>query len=324
MHFRPMLRQQPSHTALMIGVVMGNENVRESQLIAREHIENWLCVARVDNDCLPTLAQEPDVVILESWNLNDVEHARIVEEPLRMSNPGLEAWLQSPQGRYVMTWEQGMIDNAVADVFGYNALQLGLPQCKLLAQNRIPLRQTVAEAGDADVRCDFRQIPFAAHSIDLIVMPHVIEFHDDPHQILREVERVLIPEGMLVVSGFNPISVWGLRQRVAGRRVQFPWNGIYLSALRLKDWLQLLGFEVDRATFGCYAPPFERVGWLRRWQFMEAVGSRWWAFAGGVYLLCAVKRVHGMRLILPGWKHARPTRKGLSIVSQKEGELHEQ
>ncbi|MDS4016207.1 MAG: class I SAM-dependent methyltransferase [Candidatus Accumulibacter sp.] len=241
-----------------------------------------------------------------------------------MSNPGLEAWLQSPQGRYVMAWEQDMISSAVADVFGYNALQLGLPQCNLLAQNRIPLRQTVDETGDADVRCDLRQIPFAAHSIDLIVMPHVVEFHDDPHQILREVERVLIPEGMLVISGFNPLSIWGLRRRLAGRSAQFPWNGAYLSVLRLKDWLQLLGFEVDRAAFGCYAPPFERERWLRRWQLMETLGCRWWAFAGGVYLVCAVKRVHGMRLILPGWKRARAARKGLSIVSQKEGELHEQ
>ncbi len=318
-----MASEQTSDAALMIRMVVGDQNVGESQTVPLDHIENRPSVTRVYDDSLPTLAQQPDIVILESWNLNDVEHLCIVEETLTMSNAGLDTWLHSPQGRYVMAWEQGVIDSAVADVFGYNAVQLGFPQCALLAQNRIPLRQTADEASAADVRCDLRQLPFAAHSIDLIVMPHVLEFHDDPHQILREVERVLIPEGMLVISGFNPLSIWGLRRRLAGRASPFPWHGTYLSALRLKDWLQLLGFEVDRAAFGCYAPPFERESWLRQWQFIEAIGYRWWSFAGGVYLLCAVKRVHGMRLILPGWKQARSARKGLSIVSQKEGEVHE-
>jgi ubiquinone/menaquinone biosynthesis C-methylase UbiE len=83
----------------------------------------------------------------------------------------------------------------------------------LLAQNRIPLRQVAGESGLVDVLCDLRQLPFAAHSIDLVVMAHVLEFHDDPHQILREVERVLIPEGEVIIAGFNPISIWGLRRR---------------------------------------------------------------------------------------------------------------
>jgi SAM-dependent methyltransferase len=57
-------------------------------------------------------------------------------------------------------------------------------------------------------------------------MAHALEFHDDPHQILREVERVLIPEGELIITGFNPISIWGLRQRLPNCPGDFPWNGI--------------------------------------------------------------------------------------------------
>jgi ubiquinone/menaquinone biosynthesis C-methylase UbiE len=57
--------------------------------------------------------------------------------------------------------------------------------------------------------CDLRELPFAANSIDLAVMPHVLESHDNPHQILREVERILIPDGQLVITGFNPLSLWG-------------------------------------------------------------------------------------------------------------------
>ena len=217
-----------------------------------------------------------------------------------------------------MAWEQAKIDAVIADLFGYNALQLGLPQFNLLAQNRIPLHQTVGEAGPVDVRCDLHELPFATGSIDLVVMPHILEFNDDPHQILREVERVLIPDGQLVITGFNPLSLWGLRRRLPGPKGEFPVNGDYISVLRLKDWLQLLSFEVERGNFGCYAPPLKKARWIKHWKFMEAAGDRWWSFAGGVYLLRAVKRVRGMRLIMPHWKQKRMSRKALTIVTQKE------
>jgi SAM-dependent methyltransferase len=231
---------------------------------------------------------------------------------------GLDAWLQTPQGRYIMAWERTRVDALLADVFGYNALQLGLPQVDLLSRNRIPLRLMAGESGSVDVLCDLRQLPFSAQSIDLVVLPHALEFHADPHQILREVERVLIPEGQLVIVGFNPLSLWGLQRRLAHGRHCFPWNGDYISVLRLKDWLQLLGFEVDRGNFGCYLPPFDQERWLKSAHFMEAAGDRWWSFAGAVYLLRAVKRVHGMRLILPAWKQAQLPRKALAGVTRQE------
>lgn len=241
-----------------------------------------------------------------------------MEELRKMSIPVIDNWLQTAQGRYVMAWEQARIDAVVADLFGYNALQLGFPQYDLLAQNRIPLRQVAGESGPVDVLCDLRELPFAANSIDLVVMPHVLEFHEDPHQILREVERILIPEGQLVITGFNPLSLWGLRRHLPKCPDEFPTNGNYISVLRLKDWLQLLSFEVERGNFGCYAPPFHRERWIKHWHFMEAAGDRWWSFGGGVYLLRAVKRVRGMRLILPPWNQKKAARKALTAVTQKE------
>lgn len=237
-----------------------------------------------------------------------------------MSIHGIEDWLDTPQGRYVMTWEQEKIDAVIDDLFGYNALQLGLPQMRLLDRNRIPLRQIVGPSGGVDVACDFREMPFSANSIDLAVMPHVLEFHEDPHQILREVERVLRPDGQLVMTGFNPISLWGLRRKLSSRPRVFPFSGSYLSVARLKDWLQLLNFEADRGNFGCYAPPCQQARWFRRWRFMEAAGDRWWSFAGGVYLLRAVKRVRGMRLIMPAWSAAKPGAKTLQPLIHKGSE----
>jgi SAM-dependent methyltransferase len=323
-HLARVLRKQTRDTALMIGMVVRDQDGGQRQAFALKHLEHRACITGVDNHRCGAIAQQPNIVILEGRDSDYVKHRFIVGEVRKMSIPGIDTWLQTPQGRYVMAWEQARVDTMVADVFGYNALQLGLPQLDLLGQNRIPLRQTAGESGDVDVLCDLRQLPFSAHSIDLVVMPHVLEFHDDPHRILREVERVLIPEGQLIITGFNPFSLWGLRRRLPNGSNNFPWTGDYISVQRLKDWLQLLGFEVDRGNFGCYAPPCEQESWLKHWHFMEAAGDRWWGFAGGVYLIRAVKHVHGMRLIMPAWKQRKLPAKALTAVTHKEHSQHGQ
>lgn len=217
-------------------------------------------------------------------------------------------WRQTPLGRYVLAWEQGKLDAALVDVFGYNALQLGMPEQDFLRANRITLRQTIALPADSlnDARpphliAEFSQLPIASQSVDLLLLPHVLEFHPEPHQILREAERILRPEGRLFILGFNPLSLWGLTRSLPGRARGQPGNGQYLSVLRLRDWLKLLNFEVDRGAFGVYVPPCKSEIWLRRWHFMELAGDRWWGFTGSVYMLRAIKRVAGMRLIMPAW-----------------------
>jgi SAM-dependent methyltransferase len=238
-----------------------------------------------------------------------------------MSNPDLETWLNTPQGPYNRDWEQARLEAALSDVFGFNALQLGLEERDFLRGNRIPLRQVLSQTlreNPAHPACRFTHLPIASQSIDLVVLPHVLEFSPEPHQILREVERILIPEGRLFILGFNPLSLWGLRRRLPGCPEAFPWNGQYLSLPRLKDWLKLLNFELDRGAFGCYAPPCKSVRWLHRWRFMELAGNRWWGFAGSVYLIRAVKRVYGMRLILPAWKPRKLEAKALTPIAHKE------
>ena len=237
-----------------------------------------------------------------------------------MSIYGIEDWLGTPQGQYVMTWEREKINAVIDDLFGYNALQLGQPQLKLLEHSRIPLRQTAGAAGAVNIMSDLRELPFASGSIDLVVMPHALEFHDDPHQILRDVERILIPGGRLVITGFNPMSLWGLYRKLPGHPHASPFNGNYLSVPRLKDWLKLLNLEVDRGNFGCYAPPLQQEKALKRWHFMETAGDRWWSFAGGVYLLRAIKRVRGMHLIMPTRTTARSGSKVLQPLARKHEE----
>lgn len=233
--------------------------------------------------------------------------------------PGLAEWLDSPQGRYAMDWELARFDLLVSDIFGYNAVQIGLPQLDLLRNNRMAFRFLGGEDGEVAVRSLATALPFASASTDLVLLPHGLEFSPQPHQVLREVERVLVPEGIVIVSGFNPFSLWGGRRLAARSEGAFPWRGQYLSVPRLKDWFALLGFETQVVEFGCYAPPVVQQKWLERWNILERPGRRWWPILGGVYVLQAVKRVSGMRLILPNWRDRRSAAKTLAPVAQKRG-----
>jgi SAM-dependent methyltransferase len=246
---------------------------------------------------------------------------------------GLAPWLKTPPGQYLLAWEQSQLDQRVADIFGFHALQLGLPELDALKANRMPHRW-VAEApldsvtgarvptttntpelraADDGVQaptavvlqCDFDALPFDSQSLDLVVLPHSLELARDPHLTLREVERVLRPEGRAIILGFNPGSLWGLRQRLGrvaralGRRgpLFLPETKGFIGYWRLRDWLRLLSFEVEAGRFGCHGLPFRSPRGLARFAWMDAAGERWWPVFGAVYLVVAVKRVRGMRLV---------------------------
>ena len=227
-------------------------------------------------------------------------------------------WSAAPLGRYVLARELEYVDNAVADVFGFNALQLGLPEYDFLRANRIPMHCRVAPHGDVDLRADFVDLPLASHSVDLLVLPHALEFSEHPHQILREVQRVLMPEGHAVITSFNPWSLWGLRKLFNRRADVYPWDASFINLPRLKDWLALLELEITGGKMGCYVPPFAQEKWLKRFGFMEAAGDRWWPIGGGVYFLHVVKRVRGMRIIMPRWREQVARRRNLAVVPKAQ------
>ena len=227
---------------------------------------------------------------------------------------GLQDWFATPPGRYLLAWERAQLDLAVADIFGFHALQLGLTGLDALATNRMPhrwLATHVPQPGAAIVT-DFSALPFPANSLDLVVLPHSLELAPDPHTTLREVERVLVPEGRVVICGLNPASLWGLRRRRAhlyhrlGLGPLFlPEAGEFIGYWRLRDWLRLLDFEVEVGRFGCYRPALSSEKWLQRFEWMDRAGDRWWPILGAVYFVVAVKRVRGMTLLSPAWKVPR-------------------
>jgi len=227
-------------------------------------------------------------------------------------------WFATPLGRYLLECEHKYVDAAVADVFGFNALQLGLPEQDFLRASRIPLKCRIAPSGPVALRADFRDLPIASNSVDLLLLPHALEFSEHPHQILREVQRVLMPEGHAVIACFNPWSLWGLRRVFSRARDAYPWRGRFINLPRLKDWLALLELDLAAGRAGCYLPPCAQDKWIQRFRFMEAVGDRWWPIAGGVYFLHVVKRVRGMRVIMPMWQEQLARKRNLAAVPKTQ------
>jgi len=237
---------------------------------------------------------------------------------------GMQQWFESPPGGYLLAWEQAAFDDAVADLFGYHAIQVGLPAVDALRANRMPHRWLGLEPGadpggrSPDVLLDTHTLPFDAASLDLVALPHTLELSVDPHATLREVERVLVPEGRLLILGINPASLWGWR------RPRGPGGtpGELIGYRRLRDWLRLLSFEVEAARFGCFRPPLTQSAWLQRFAWMETVGERWWPVFGAVYALQAVKRVRGMRLVGLARRQARyasAPRTAVTVRQRRQG-----
>lgn len=251
----------------------------------------------------------------------------MADQIIGLPQHSLQNWLLTPAGQYLLQWERGQIDAAVADVFGYHAVQLGWPDIAGLQANRMPHQWlALAQPGEAAASqspavatppvqaaliTDFAALPFAEASLDLLVMPHTLEFSTDPHATLREAARVLVPDGRVVICGLNPASLWGWRQQ-RGRMVQragvgslyLPEGGDFIGYWRLRDWLRLLSFEVESSSFGCYRPAVRSAAWLDRMAWMDTLGQRYWPILGAAYCVTAVKRVRGMRLLGAAWKKA--------------------
>ncbi|MEX8519062.1 MAG: class I SAM-dependent methyltransferase [Leptothrix sp. (in: b-proteobacteria)] len=261
----------------------------------------------------------------------------------------MASWLETPPGRYLLECEQNQLDRMVFDLFGFHAVQLGWPALQGLRTNRMPHRWMLSDTDSSvlaqnltlppppmgmpaeplpvSVLSEFEALPFPSQSLDLVLLPHTLELAADPHQTLREVERVLRPEGRVIVVGFNPASLWGLRrqfdlltQNLSGSPGFLPHQGELISLLRLRDWLHLLGLQIEIGHFRCYRPALSSAPWLERTAWMERAGPRWWSVFGSVYFLVAVKRVRGMRLLGPAWK--RRTRQGAATPALTQSRPH--
>lgn len=237
------------------------------------------------------------------------------------------AWAQ-----YLLDWQQQRCDEAVADIFGYHSLQLGWPALDALRCNRMPKRWLAAQAQEVDwsgpgpscqapaatsLVCHPEALPFPEACIDLLVLPHTLERCQQPHAALREVARVLVPEGRVLIFGLNPWSLWGLQHSIE-RPAPGSLNAARaLAYFRLRDWLQLLALEVVATDFGCHAPAVQGQDWQQRWHWLDALGQRAWPVLGGAYCVLAVKKVQGVRLISPGWQRTAAPASAVAASAHK-------
>ncbi|MBI3545196.1 MAG: methyltransferase domain-containing protein [Gammaproteobacteria bacterium] len=221
----------------------------------------------------------------------------------------LRAWFDLPLGRSLQALEAHYLRTILPNLYGTVAAQLGyIGHLDLMDSCIAPTRIMLDGLGEKNV-CVVRGrpeiLPFDSKSADVLLLPHTLDFCDDPHQVLREVSRVLRPEGHVVILGFNPMSLWGLRRLFARRPLAMPWCGKFFRLSRVKDWLNLLELETTHGMMLHYRPPLQNAGFMQRLHFLDKMGDRWWPMMATVYLIVAKKRVIGVTPLPLRWKTKR-------------------
>ena len=225
-------------------------------------------------------------------------------------------WFDTPLGRSLQAFEVNCLREVLPRLFGTVAVQVGrvgkldvMEAC--VTQTRIVLDLCAAPAapeggnvngGHGDCVGTAGALPFESGSVDVALLPHTLDFCREPHQALREVNRVLAPEGHAVILGFNPLSLWGLRRLFTPRPLPVPWCANFLRLARVKDWLTLFDFELTHGGMLYYRPPLQRATIMDRLHFLDKMGDRWWPMMAATYLLVAKKRVAGMMPLRVAWK----------------------
>ena len=199
-------------------------------------------------------------------------------------------WFLSEFGQLVLAQERRYCNQMSGDVFGFYALQMGHADVPMTLRAAARNHAVVGCGEGCQIVTDWTALPFAAESMDFILLAHALEATQTPHAVLREAVRVLRPHGRLLIIGFNPWSLLGMPL------TKMPWRQRWLSLRRLKDWLALLNMSVVEGRFAVFTPPHSRKH-RRRVGWMEKAGRRWWPLGGGVYFVSAIKQTSGVNLV---------------------------
>ncbi len=214
----------------------------------------------------------------------------------------LDAWFGSSLGRVLLTAERAVVGAALEDVFGRQFLQLGhwgTSSETFLPLARTPRRALVAEPGACGACVSHAaQLAIQTQSVDAVLLPHTLEFEPEPQAVIREVDRVLVGEGHVLVLGFEPVGPWALRHLLA--RGSFPPGLVgTLSRRRLRDWLALLGFDIIETRRFLHALPLAGIEQGAMTRGLERLGRRLDGRLGSAYLIKAKKRVYTLTPIRP-------------------------
>lgn len=258
----------------------------------------------------------------------DRQDLAIVDTSIRQR---LRVWFDSSLGETLLQVEKVKASQALTDLFGYHIVQLGcLHEDGLIEASRIShkfilqLDEQVNHSCRTDVISSADALALASDSMDVVFMPHVLEYTANPHKLLREVERILIGDGHLVIIGFNPWSLWGLWRLLQAWREVPPWCGHFFGLARMKDWLSLLDLELLRAEHFFFRPPLKNSRLMHRLSFLEQLGKYCWPWFGSTYLIVARKRVLPLTPIKLRWRDKRRIIAGIAEPSTRmRDSLHE-
>lgn len=218
-------------------------------------------------------------------------------------------WFDSTLGKSLLEQEQRYCQKLVPSGYYPRSLQVGQPAVNFLDGIASGERFFVGEcAPHEDVESPDHQtdhhadeqahhavalasaMPFADKTHDLIVLPHTLDFCEDPHGVLREINHILVPQGCVVITGFNGLSIWGAIRLMMKGTDRAPWNGRFQIVRRVQDWLSLLGFELVGAAMMAYQPPLQNDQWRSKLAFIDTIGARWWPGLGAVYVIVGRKK----------------------------------
>lgn len=190
--------------------------------------------------------------------------------------------------------ETSLIDAFLKTCFGYFGLYLGISEPILNDNNGIRHRFFLVPEDNVGIKTDciaqWDELPIQSDCIDVAILQHGLELNDSAHQILREVYRVIIPNGYIIITGFNPYSLFRMR-RYFDRSIK---SLHFYSAKQVSDWLALLDFKILEKRFFYFIPPFNQADMLKSFQFLEGWGQRFWPFNGAAYFIVAQKRLSSL------------------------------
>lgn len=218
-------------------------------------------------------------------------------------------WYETAAGQPLLSCVKFELDRILPRIFGYYALEIGsisstvdlMENCRTKRRIRLD-----TDCDGADVVGTADSLPFQADSLDLVLLLHALEFSEDPHAILREVDRTLIPEGYLLIVGFNPLSLNGIWRMMLRARGRPPWSGRYYSGSRIREWLSVLGFEILSTTSVGFRPPIRHPGAQQRLAVFDHL-AKVFPNAGSANVCLARKKVATLTPIRLAW----PRRGGL-------------
>lgn len=220
------------------------------------------------------------------------------------------AWLDSPLGQKFSNLENNVINTYLPTMFGYNAIILGEPNfATFLQQSCIKNQFIVNPLIDTSTvtlpipatRARQDKLPIDSDVVDLVYVAHCLEFTNNPHEVLRESHRILRPDGHVIITLFNPLSLWGIYRLFARWGVVAPWRSNFMTLAKLKDWLALLGFDIMRVNHFGFCLPFNGSSGEGKISFLEKYCQKLGMPCGAAYVIEASKRIIPITPIKQAW-----------------------